>query len=47
MAIPYLLIGNIKESGTYLRKSLTHYNDLRIDQVGGRATAVDPKARTV
>ncbi|MBA4215431.1 MAG: FAD-dependent oxidoreductase [Polaromonas sp.] len=47
MAIPYLLIGNIKESGTYLRKSLTHYNDLRIDQVGGHATAVDVKARTV
>ena len=47
MAIPYLLIGNIKENGTYLRKSLTHYNDLRIDQVGGHATAVDVKARTV
>ncbi|RJP68825.1 MAG: NAD(P)/FAD-dependent oxidoreductase [Comamonadaceae bacterium] len=47
MAIPYLLIGNIKETGTYLRKSLTHYSDLRIDQVGGRATAVDVKARTV
>jgi NADPH-dependent 2,4-dienoyl-CoA reductase/sulfur reductase-like enzyme len=47
MAIPYLLIGNVKESGTYLRKSLTHYADLRIDQVGGRATAVDAAARTV
>lgn len=47
MAIPYLLIGNVKESGTYLRKSLTHYADLRIDQVGGRATAVDASARTV
>lgn len=47
MAIPYLLIGNVKESGTYLRKSLTHYADLRIDQVGGRATAVDVARRTV
>jgi len=47
MAIPYLLIGNVKETGTYLRKSLTHYADLRIDQVPGRATAVDAKARTV
>ena len=47
MAIPYLLIGNVKETGTYLRKSLTHYNDLRIDQVPGRATAVDTTARTV
>ena len=41
MAIPYLLIGNVKETGTYLRKSLTHYTDLRIDQVPGRATTVD------
>lgn len=47
MAIPYLLIGNIKETGTYLRKSLTHYADLRIDQVPGQATAVDAAARTV
>lgn len=47
MAIPYLLIGNVKETGTYLRKSLTHYADLHIDQVGGRATAVDAAARTV
>ena len=47
MAIPYLLIGNVKEAGTYLRKSLTHFADLRIDQVSGRVTAVDAKARTV
>lgn len=47
MAIPYLLIGNVKETGTYLRKSLTHYTDLRINQVAGRATRVDTKARTV
>ncbi len=47
MASPYLLIGNVKESGTYLRKSLTHYADLRIDQVGGRVTAVDAAKHTV
>jgi NADPH-dependent 2,4-dienoyl-CoA reductase/sulfur reductase-like enzyme len=47
MAIPYLLIGNVKETGTYLRKSVTHYADLRIDQVPGRAMAVDTAARTV
>jgi len=47
MAIPYLLIGNVKETGTYLRKSPTHYTDLRIDQMPGRATAVDATARTV
>ena len=27
MAIPYLLIGNIEEQGTYLRKSATHFDD--------------------
>ncbi len=36
MAIPYLLVGNIEEQGTYLRKSATHYEDLKINrQVAG------------
>jgi NAD(P)H-nitrite reductase large subunit len=30
MAIPYLLMGNINEAGTYLRKSPTHFEDLKI-----------------
>jgi NAD(P)H-nitrite reductase large subunit len=30
MAIPYLLMGNINEAGTYLRKSPTHFDDLKI-----------------
>ncbi|MCY7305879.1 MAG: FAD-dependent oxidoreductase [Rhodoferax sp.] len=47
MAIPYLLIGNVGETGTYLRKSLTHYSDLNIRQVNAAATAVDSAARTV
>ncbi len=47
MAIPYLLMGNVGETGTYLRRSLTHYSDLRIKQVNGRATAVDAAAKTV
>jgi NAD(P)H-nitrite reductase large subunit len=33
MAIPYLLVGNIKEQGTHLRKSATHYEDLKINRV--------------
>lgn len=33
MAIPYLLIGNVKEDGTYLRKSATHLKDLHINWV--------------
>ncbi|MCM2342478.1 FAD-dependent oxidoreductase [Rhodoferax sp.] len=30
MAIPYLLMGNIDEAGTYLRKNPTHFDDLKI-----------------
>ena len=33
MAIPYLLMGNVKENGTYLRKNLTHLKDLHINWV--------------
>ena len=47
MAIPYLLIGNVGERGTYLRKSLTHFDDLRVRMVHARATGVDSAARTV
>ena len=28
MAIPYLLVGNIKEDGTYLRKTKNHFQSL-------------------
>ena len=47
MAIPYLLIGNVGEHGTYLRKSLTHFDDLKVDMVHAQARRVDVKARTV
>lgn len=47
MAIPYLLMGNIDERGTHLRKSQTHYKDLGIAMVQGSATRVDVKARKV
>jgi NAD(P)H-nitrite reductase large subunit len=47
MAIPYLLIGNVGERGTYLRKSLTHFDDLKVRMVHARATGVDSAARTV
>ena len=47
MAIPYLLIGNIDERGTYLRKSPTHFADLRIDVLQAKVTSVDAAARTV
>ena len=47
MAIPYLLIGNIDERGTYLRKSATHFDDLRITQVKAKVTHVDAAGKTV
>jgi NADPH-dependent 2,4-dienoyl-CoA reductase/sulfur reductase-like enzyme len=47
MAIPYLLIGNIDERGTYLRKSPTHFDDLRITPVKARVTRVDAAGKTV
>ena len=47
MAIPYLLIGKVGESGTWLRKSSTHFRDLRIDVVQARATRVSAAAHEV
>ena len=47
MAIPYLLIGNIDERGTYLRKGASHLADLRVEQVRARVTHVDAAARKV
>jgi NADPH-dependent 2,4-dienoyl-CoA reductase/sulfur reductase-like enzyme len=47
MAIPYLLHGNIDERGTYLRKSDSHYADLRIMRTTAKVTGVDAQARTV
>jgi NAD(P)H-nitrite reductase large subunit len=47
MAIPYLLIGNVGEDGTYLRHSPNHYAAHRIDLKRGRAVKLDTKERTV
>ena len=47
MAIPYLLIGNVDERGTYLRKSPTHFTDLNIQVVQAKVTAVNAAGKTV
>jgi NAD(P)H-nitrite reductase large subunit len=47
MAIPYLLMGNIAERGTWLRKGATHYRDLGIELLQARATQVDTASRKV
>ena len=47
MAIPYLLIGNVAESGTHLRHAGDHYQRLGIELKRGCAVAVDSAARRV
>ena len=47
MALPYLLMGNIDESGTYLRKSPTHFDDLRIAVRNASVKSVDAAKRTL
>jgi len=45
MAIPYLLMGNIQENGTYLRKDPKHFAKLKIIQLHATVKAVDCKAK--
>jgi NAD(P)H-nitrite reductase large subunit len=47
MAIPYLLMGDIGEEGTYLRKGKNHFATHRIELCAGRAREVDTVARSV
>jgi NADPH-dependent 2,4-dienoyl-CoA reductase/sulfur reductase-like enzyme len=47
MAIPYLLEGNIDESGTYLRKTTGHFESLRIRELHMRAVSLDTAKRTI
>ncbi len=47
MAIPYLLEGNIDESGTYLRKADDHFAGLGIGQHRGRVVAVNSEKQTI
>ncbi len=46
MAIPYLLINNIDEQGTYLRKDPEHFGNA-IKHVHGVAESVDAEAKTL
>ena len=47
MAIPYLLMGNIAESGTHLRHAPNHYARLNVNLLRGKAQRVDSAARSV
>ncbi|WP_194715830.1 NAD(P)/FAD-dependent oxidoreductase [Noviherbaspirillum soli] len=47
MAIPYLLMGNITEQGTYLRKDPQHFSSRGIRLEHGRAKSIDTAANIV
>jgi len=47
MAIPYLLIGNVDERGTFLRKSPSHFADLKINVVQARVQSVQAASKTI
>ncbi len=47
MAIPYLLVGNIKEQGTHLRKSATHYEDLKINRLVAGVKSVQSATKKI
>ena len=47
MAIPYLLIGNVGERGTYMRKGLTQFADLKINQFTARVQSLQAATKTV
>jgi NAD(P)H-nitrite reductase large subunit len=47
MAIPYLLMGNIKEEGTHLRKGNNHFAQMKIDNVVGKVSKVDTVSQKI
>jgi NAD(P)H-nitrite reductase large subunit len=47
MALPYLIINKIDESGTYLRKDPSHYSNKEIDVIRDRVSVIDSKAKTL
>jgi NAD(P)H-nitrite reductase large subunit len=47
MAIPYLLVGNVAEQGTHLRKSATHFKDLNINVVQAQVNTAQAATKTI
>jgi NAD(P)H-nitrite reductase large subunit len=47
MAIPYLLMENIGEAGTYLRKADTHYDEARINLLRQHVSSLDRGKKTL
>lgn len=47
MAIPYLLIDNIDEQGTYLRKTDNYFAEQQIDVLQQQVTAINPQKHSI
>ena len=47
MAIPYLLMGNVDERGTYLRKSASHFANLKINVMQASVNKVDIATKNI
>jgi NADPH-dependent 2,4-dienoyl-CoA reductase/sulfur reductase-like enzyme len=47
MAIPYYLMGNIGEAGTYLREPNNHFSNAAINLIHDQVSAVDPDGHTI
>jgi NADPH-dependent 2,4-dienoyl-CoA reductase/sulfur reductase-like enzyme len=47
MAIPYLLVGNVAEQGTHLRKSASHFKDLNINIVQAQVKSAQAATKTL
>ena len=47
MALPYFLIDKIDESGTHLRKDVSHFNNQAIEVVKDRVSSIDSKAKSL
>ena len=47
MAIPYLLVGNIQDQGTHLRKSASHFADLNIKVVKAKVDSAQAATKTI
>lgn len=45
MALPYLLVGNIEESGSYLRRQQNHYYDLDISIIQDHVDSINPQSQ--
>ena len=47
MALPYMIINKIDETGTYLRKDASHFSNKDIDVIRNRVSSIDSNAKTL